>query len=359
MALWFLLVLALGQAPRPSAPANIAVGDVTTATVSSGEDAYITWTVDPTTVGMSYDIGLDDGPWSPVLPADLEQIPLAPAEAAKIRMYAVKRGKLTLGPHTFRVRECDATRATCSVPVQTTVTVIPPVECQMGTWSDWTPWTVWIPEGSVDRQYHYRYRSITRAPGVGAAPCPNSVETATIERPHAIPPAPTLDPLTVSFVRMDSATQGAWRGVYGGQGQAFAGLTPAPVLPFVVVSPVRAAVWTWAASTADVRGLQRPDTTTTDRFASAWYGDVFELDVTFSDAVAHQVALYAVDWDGLGRAQTIEVLDSLGTVKHTVTTGPELRTGVYYVWRISGHARIRVTRTAGANGVAFALLFGQ
>jgi hypothetical protein len=72
----------------------------------------------------------------------------------------------------------------------------------------------------------------------------------------------------------------------------------------------------------------------------------------------HEVAVYAVDWDGLGRAQTIAVVDTLGAVQHAVTTGPELRTGVYYVWRISGHARIRVTRTGGANAIVFGLLFG-
>ena len=70
MPLWFLLTLALGQAPRPSAPANMAVRDATaTATVSSGEDAYITWTVDPSTTGMAYDISLDGGPWVAIAPA--------------------------------------------------------------------------------------------------------------------------------------------------------------------------------------------------------------------------------------------------------------------------------------------------
>ena len=39
-----------------------------------------------------------------------------------------------------------------------------------------------------------------------------------------------------------------------------------------------------------------------------------------------------------------------------MTTGKEFATGVDYVWLISGHARIRVTRTGGANGVVSGLL---
>jgi len=354
-ALVLSMLMALAQ--RPGSPSSRTTRDAAQpATVSSGEDAYITWTVDPKTRGMSYDISLDDGPWDPIAPSDLKEVPLSDAERKTLRMYAVNRGKLTVGQHTARVRECDAKRTNCAPPSLTTVTVVPPVPCAMGPWSPWTAWSEWVRAGSVETRSHHRYRAVTTRPGPGAEPCPANVETAPETRPYVPPP---LDPVSVTYVRMDSTTKGAWPGRYGSQGQVFASETPR-ALPFVTVKPIGTSFWLWAGKTADPRGLQQAGTTAPDdRFATTWYGlEPFELDVRFSDAAVHQVALYAMDWDERDRAQTIEVLDSQGTVLHTVKTGAELKTGVYYVWRVSGHARFRVTRTASVNGVVSALLFG-
>ena len=353
MILWLLLSLVMGQGQRPSAPASRQVPEAGEALASSGEDAYIVWTVDATTSGMSYQISLDDGPWVAVSPADLKE--LEPGGRSKVRTYAVNRGRLTPGRHTVQVRECVRGRNVCAVSASYTVTVVAPVACEMSPWGPWTEWTEWARAGAVDVRHRSHHRTVTVFPGVGAAPCPSSAETVEETRPYVPPP---LDPVTVAYVRMDATTKGTWKGVYGSQGQAFAGAPVAP-LPFVTVTPVAASDWTWAASTTDARGLQRPGEAA-DRVASAWYSaSPFELDVRFRDALVHEVALYAVDWDGLDRAQRIEVLDSQGGVLHQVSTGPALRTGVYYVWRISGHARIRVTRTSGANGVVFGLLFGS
>lgn len=356
MPIWFLLTLALGQEPRPSAPANMSVRTAATATVSSGEDAYVTWTLDAATTGMTYDTSLDEGPWVPVVPADLIEVPRPAPDASKTRTVAVNLGQLTLGRHTAKVRECDATRATCMPSAMAAVTVIPPVPCEMWPWSPWAASTDWVRAGAVETRTRTRSRGIKTWPGPGAAPCPATTETIADTRPWVPPP---LDPVTITYVRMDSTTKGAWTSTYGSQGQVFASAAASP-LPFVTVTPVGASLWTWAVSTTDDRGLQHPGpTTASDRFAVGWYAaTAFELDVRFSDTQVHQVALYAVDWDHLNRAQRIEILDSQDTVRHAVTTGSELGGGVYYVWLISGHAKVRITRTTGANGVAFALLFG-
>jgi hypothetical protein len=358
---WFLLVTALGlalvQAPRPSAPANIAVRDATaTSTVSSGEDAYITWTVDRASTGMVYDISADDGPW--VEPIDIQKIPLSPAQAATTLLYGVNRGKLPVGRHTFRVRECVADRSVCAVGAATIIDAVPPVACVM---SEWGPWTEFPPYWLVndakteEYRYRYRYRGVLVPAGPGAAPCPPSVETGAETRAYHYQPPP-LDPVSVAYVKTDSTTQGTWQGRYGGLGVVFAA-TPGP-LPFVTVTPTLANVWTWATSTTDVRGLQKPGSLT-DRVAATWYAtNDFYLDIRFTDNVVREVAVYAVDWEVVDRAQTIAVLDTQDHVLSTVTTGAELRNGAYYVWRISGHARIRVTRTAGVNAVVFGLLFG-
>jgi len=72
--LWLLLSLVMGQGQRPSAPASRQVPEAGEALASSGEDAYIVWTVDATTSGMSYQISLDNGPWVAVSPADLKEL---------------------------------------------------------------------------------------------------------------------------------------------------------------------------------------------------------------------------------------------------------------------------------------------
>lgn len=360
----FVTALLVAQAQRPSAPSSIAIRDAgPSSTVSSGVDAYITWTVDPTTTGMRYEMSLDDGPWVQIPPADVEVIPLSPHEAAAMRMYAVNRGKLPLGRHTVRVRECLADGSACAAGAVTSVDAGRPAVCVMGAWGPWTEWSDWARSGQTEARSHVRYRAITTFPEEGAASCPSNAETAVETRLYVPPP---LDPVSVTYVRMDSTTKGAWKGVYGSEGQVFAGATPPaptqpPALAFLSFSPQRALVWTWASNTADERGMQKPGVADpADRFASTWYAEgTFDLDLRFSDARVHEVALYAVDWDDKARAQTIEVRDTRDTVLSSVTTGPELRTGVYYVWRISGHARIRVTRTAGANAVVFGLLFGQ
>ena len=347
MILWLVLSLSFGQAQRPGAPVGT--------TVSSGEDTYITWTVDLPSTGMVYDISLDDGPWEPLRSADLKEMAQPSAASAKSRVYLVNRGKLAPGQHTARLRECVSDRTACAASAVVSVTVLPPAACQMGPWAPWSEWTEWGRSGAIEIRRRSHYRVITTFPGQGAEPCPPNAETVQETRPYV---APTPVPVSVAYVRMDGTSRGAWKGVYGSAGQVFAGVK-GQALSFVTVTPQAAEVWTWVARTTDDRGLQRPGTAApTDRVAAAWYGDQFELDVNFRDALVHEVALYAVDWDGLGRAQTIAVVDTLGAVQHTVTTGPELRTGVYYVWRISGHVRIRVTRTGGANAVVFGLLFG-
>lgn len=355
LALALLLSLAVSQ-QRPSVPSGITIRDASpSSTVSSGENAYLTWTVDATTTGMVYDFAADDGPW--VEPIDIQTIPLSQAEASTTRMYAVNRGKLPVGRHTFRVRECVPDRSVCAVSAPTIIDAVPPVACVMGPWGEWSAWGYWIRDGDLEQRNRWRYRGVLTQPGKGAAPCPPGVETGIETRPYVPPIPPVLEPVTVAYIKTDSTTQGTWIGRYGGLGAVLAA-SPA-TLPFVTVTPVRSSVWTWAASTTDVRGLQKP-ATPTDRVAATWYAtNDFDLDIRFTDTVVREVALYAADWDSTDRVQTIAVLDTQDHVLSTVTTGPELRGGAWYVWRISGHARIRVTRTAGVNGVAFGLLFGQ
>src|SRR6185295_18637258 len=109
--------------------------------------------------------------------------------------------------------------------------------------------------------------------------------------------------------------------------------------------------FTWAATTADVRAMQRP-LAATDRFAATWFNTTtFDIDVNLVDGLTHQVAVYSVDWDTTARAQRIDVLDaSTGVVLDTRMISA-FTAGRYLVWNLTGHVTLRVTKTGGDNAV--------
>ncbi|HZY83286.1 MAG TPA: hypothetical protein VFE78_00535, partial [Gemmataceae bacterium] len=115
--------------------------------------------------------------------------------------------------------------------------------------------------------------------------------------------------------------------------------------------------YTWAASTADPRALQKP-AAPADRIAAAWYStSSFTVDVNITDGATHQVALYLLDWDGIGRSEQVDVLDgTTGKVLDTRTVNGFFG-GEYLVWDVSGDVAFRLTRQAGNNAVLSGLFF--
>jgi len=170
----------------------------------------------------------------------------------------------------------------------------------------------------------------------------------------AAPAPPPAGPTAVSFVGTDAATRGTWKGTYGSQGYSIA--NDALALPaYAAVQQSGTGSYTWAPSTADTRALMKG--AAADRIASTWYGSVMTTDINFVDGLTHRVALYLLDWDGNGRAETIDVLDAAtgGVLDTRPATG--FGNGQYLVWSVKGHVQLRVTRTAGANAVCSGLFF--
>lgn len=164
---------------------------------------------------------------------------------------------------------------------------------------------------------------------------------------------PTGGRPAATFMRMDDATQGSWRSVYGAQGAMIAG-EPSPALPYATVT-TDASSWVWASSTADVRAAQR--VTAADRVASCWFGAAqFTLDVELTDGRAHQIALYGLDFDRLSRALRVDVLDPDGAVLAS-QAWDRYDGGRYMVWEVSGHVRFRVVSTGAENAVLSGVFF--
>ena len=97
------------------------------------------------------------------------------------------------------------------------------------------------------------------------------------------------------FVKTDAITQGNWQGVYGHDGYSIANSSQS--LPTYSTFATQGQLnYTWAANPADVRALQTGTGST--RIASTWYSNTsFSMNLNLTDGKAHQIALYAVDWD--------------------------------------------------------------
>jgi hypothetical protein len=169
------------------------------------------------------------------------------------------------------------------------------------------------------------------------------------------PPSAPPPQGTAAFVGVDTTTQGSWQGTYGFDGYNVIGdgiSYPA----YVQVTPAGQSSYTWAASTSDVRALQKP-TNPTDRIAATWYSDSFSVDVNLTDSNVHQLALYLIDWDSGGRSETVEVHDAVTNALLDTRTVSGFQNGQYVVWNISGHVTVRVILTGGVNAVVSGLFF--
>jgi len=69
------------------------------------------------------------------------------------------------------------------------------------------------------------------------------------------------------------------------------------------------------------------------------------------------LAVYAIDWDNLGRAETVEITDSAGHVLDTRGLSNFLN-GQYLAWTVAGHVKIQVNRTSGPNAVLSGVFLG-
>jgi hypothetical protein len=94
------------------------------------------------------------------------------------------------------------------------------------------------------------------------------------------------------------------------------------------------------------------------RIAGLWYAsDTFSVNLDLTDGRTHRVALYFLDWDRAGRAQSIEILDgSTGAVLNRQMLA-NFSEGVYLLWDLKGRIEIHLTRVAGPNVVLGALFF--
>jgi predicted Fe-Mo cluster-binding NifX family protein len=177
--------------------------------------------------------------------------------------------------------------------------------------------------------------------------------------------APSATVAQVGFVRADTTTQGNWQSTYGGDGYSIANVGSFVIPPYASLFLENQINYTWISGISDPRALVSD--TAGDRIASAWYNPTsFSFDIS-TDGNPHQIALYFLDWDSQGRAETVQVVDANSGApldtrnipgSNTSTTGANFVGGTYMVWVISGHVTITITANSGPNAVVSGIFFG-
>jgi subtilisin family serine protease len=168
---------------------------------------------------------------------------------------------------------------------------------------------------------------------------------------NAVPPTTG----TASFVKVDTSTQGTWKGSYGAEGYNIIS-DSVSYPPYVNVTPTGNASYVWGP-TSDIRGMQKAFVN--ERIAACWYSSAsFTIDLSFNDSNPHQVAFYMLDWDNyFGRSQRIDILDTNNTVLATRSIS-SFTGGLYMVWNLSGHVIVRIANTNTlSNAVLSGILF--
>ena len=162
------------------------------------------------------------------------------------------------------------------------------------------------------------------------------------------------------------APQGGWVGQLGTSGYLLAGwdgTQDVSNLPGVTPTLVSGTRTQWAANTADVRALQAPDGSVV-RNASA-YSDpnVVTEGLKFTNAYTGDISIYAVDWDNLGRTETISVNDGSGPRLYSLAGFSQ---GKWLTFPVSVAAGATVTisatntaTAAGATAVISAVMIGD
>jgi hypothetical protein len=166
---------------------------------------------------------------------------------------------------------------------------------------------------------------------------------------------------SASFVKTDATTQGNWLTSYGVDGYQIAN-GPVSAPSYASITPSGDTAFTWTSATNDPRALQVPGSSS--RLASTYYSATSEsFDVRISDGKAHQVSIYALDWEGVSgssRTETVQLIDdATGAVLDTRMLA-NFENGIYLSWMVMGDVTIVLTNTGGGgnNAVFSGLFFG-
>ncbi len=200
-------------------------------------------------------------------------------------------------------------------------------------------WGVWNVQGNVIIQ-------VTRTAGS------NAVVSGIF-----FDPVPASAATSATYTGLDTTTQGTWSGKYGADGYAIANDATTTVPSYATLSLTGDTLYTWSTTTSSASALQ-VSSGSSSRIASAYYSATsFNINLNLTDGNTHRIALYLLDFNGAGRAETISILNASNNAVLSTQSFSSFIQGEYGVWNVQGNVIIQVTRTAGTNAVVSGIFF--
>jgi hypothetical protein len=169
------------------------------------------------------------------------------------------------------------------------------------------------------------------------------------------PASPASPASSATYKGADTSTQGSWSGTYGADGFMIAnGAAQMPAYGSATTSG--GFTYTWADPTSDPRALQTSPWASTF-IASTYAGSSFSYQIKLSDGKPHQIALYLLDFDGVGRSEMVQILDAATNVVLDQQSYASFSEGIYARWSVLGDVIIAVTETGSSHAVVSGLFF--
>ncbi|TMG61968.1 MAG: fibronectin type III domain-containing protein [Chloroflexi bacterium] len=175
-------------------------------------------------------------------------------------------------------------------------------------------------------------------------------------------PSTVASATTGTAVAYSQSPQGNWTDAYGADGYALLnwnGGTDLVSLPQSRLVFDQGGRYLWSSGTTAVQALQSPDAST--RHAACFSdGNQIRLHLSFTTAYSGTIHIYVVDWDAIGRRETITVNDGSGPQTANITTDFSQGAWVNVPINVAagGNVTVTVARTAGINAVASGIFLG-
>jgi hypothetical protein len=163
-------------------------------------------------------------------------------------------------------------------------------------------------------------------------------------------------PAAASFAGVNASTQGNWTGAYGASGSWVAyGASAVP--SYATMSFANQQSWLWGTSTTIARYLQTGPGAATRVAGCVYSPSSFSLDLNLTDGQTHRVSFYLLDWEPIGRTETIQVTDAVSGRVLDTQNASSYGTGRYLSWNLSGHVKLTFTNTGPYNAVLSGIFF--
>ena len=137
-------------------------------------------------------------------------------------------------------------------------------------------------------------------------------------------------------------------GTYGSSGEYITGLASA--LPsYASFSTTGSGPYVHSSEVNPLSALQKPGGGT---IADEYYGNSnFNVTLDLTDGNTHQVALYAADFDGQNRTETVQAFGPGNVALTAPITVSSFTGGDYLIFNVSGSVTFQFTRVAGGSAV--------